>query len=104
MKRRDLIAPTLVLPFRSPAPTATGPRFIKGICSAVFTAGTPYSECFRQVRNAGFDAVEVRMEDRGVSVLNSESATREEEFMTASEHAVGGGVVGFKDQCMFQQG
>jgi L-ribulose-5-phosphate 3-epimerase len=65
MKRRDLIAPTLLLPFCAPALAATGPRFIKGICSAVFPAGTPYSECFRQVRNAGFDAVEVRMEDRG---------------------------------------
>lgn len=44
---------------------ASAPRYIKGLCTAVFPTGTPYAECFRQARNAGFDAVEVRMEDRG---------------------------------------
>ncbi|MEO7651645.1 MAG: sugar phosphate isomerase/epimerase family protein [Bryobacteraceae bacterium] len=66
MNRREAIARTTALlsPCAVAAP-AHGPRFIKGICTAVFPTGTPYSECFSQARNAGFDAVEVRMEDRG---------------------------------------
>src|SRR5262245_18321258 len=46
----------------------------------------------------------VRMPDSGDSVLHSESSAGEEEFMAASEHAVSSRVVGFKDQCSFQQG
>lgn len=59
MTRRDLIAQAPVL-FQ-----AAAPRFVKGLCTAVFPTGTTYAECFSQARNAGFDAVEVRMEDRG---------------------------------------
>ena len=66
MRRRDLMARAAALiPACTTAFSASGPRFIKGICTAVFPSGTPYAECFTQARNAGFEAVEVRMEDRG---------------------------------------
>ncbi len=38
---------------------AAEPRFIKGICSNIFAAKTPLEECFRQAKNAGFDAIEI---------------------------------------------
>jgi L-ribulose-5-phosphate 3-epimerase len=36
------------------------PRFIKSICSVIFPEGMPMAEKFRQVKNAGFEAIEVR--------------------------------------------
>ena len=38
---------------------AAGPRFVKGICSTIFPAKMPFEECFRQAKNAGFDAIEI---------------------------------------------
>ena len=49
----------------APLMSAQSPRFIKSICSAVFPSGTPYPECFRLAKNAGFDAIEIRMEEKG---------------------------------------
>jgi hypothetical protein len=39
------------------AAMAAEPCFVKGICSAVFPAGTSHSDCFRLASNAGFDAI-----------------------------------------------
>jgi L-ribulose-5-phosphate 3-epimerase len=39
--------------------TESPKRFIKGICAGIFPSGMPLAECFRQARNAGFDAVEI---------------------------------------------
>jgi L-ribulose-5-phosphate 3-epimerase len=36
-------------------------RFIKGICRGVFPKGMPLLECYRQAKNAGFDAIECPM-------------------------------------------
>jgi hexulose-6-phosphate isomerase len=36
-------------------------RFIKSVASVVFPPGLPLAECFRQARNAGFEAVEIRL-------------------------------------------
>jgi len=55
MTRRQLLAAGGV----AAAAPAAGPRFIKGICSNIFPAKTPLEECFRQAKNAGFDAIEV---------------------------------------------
>lgn len=63
MTRRRFAAATFASALLKPA--AARPqtsRFVKGICSAVFPAGTPYADCFRVARNAGFEAIEIRME------------------------------------------
>jgi len=60
MTRREMLAAAA-----APLLAAPAARFTKSICSAVFPSGTPYPECFRLARNAGFDAIEIRMEDRG---------------------------------------
>ena len=60
MNRRELLACAT-----APLLAAAGTRFTKSICSAVFPAGTPYPECFRQAKNAGFEAIEIRMEEKG---------------------------------------
>ena len=60
MTRREILA-LAAAPLLEAAPA----RFTKSICSAVFPAGTPYPECFKLARNAGFDAIEVRMEEKG---------------------------------------
>ena len=49
----------------APLFAAPAARFTKSICSAVFASGTPYVECFRLAKNAGFEAIEIRMEDKG---------------------------------------
>jgi hexulose-6-phosphate isomerase len=49
----------------APFLAASGARFTKGICSAVFPSGTPYAECFRAAKDAGFEAIEIRMEEKG---------------------------------------
>ena len=57
MTRRDLLA-------IAATQSVNGEResiYRKGICSAVFPAGTSYVECMRQARNAGFEAVELRV-------------------------------------------
>src|SRR5687768_17126068 len=57
MTRRDLFA-------IAAAQSVKGVRdsgYVKGICSAVFPAGTSYVDCMRQARNAGFEAVELRV-------------------------------------------
>lgn len=46
-------------------------RFIKGICWAIFPEGTPLAEVFRQSRNAGFEAIEIRLHTEGEVTLRS---------------------------------
>lgn len=36
-------------------------RFTKGFCAALFPSAMSYVECMRQVRNAGFDAIELKV-------------------------------------------
>ncbi len=61
MTRRDLI--TLPALYAQPADRSS--RFVKSICSVIFPQGTPYAECFRLARKAGFEAIEIRMEEKG---------------------------------------
>jgi L-ribulose-5-phosphate 3-epimerase len=44
----------------TPAVGASG-RFVKSICSVSFPEQAPLAECFRLAKNAGFDAVEIRL-------------------------------------------
>jgi L-ribulose-5-phosphate 3-epimerase len=57
MNRREFLSAAAL------APAAGGPRFTKSICSVIFPTGTPLPECFRRAREAGFDAIELRMGD-----------------------------------------
>ena len=57
MNRREFLAAAAL-----PA-AATGARFTKSICSVIFPQGTPLPECFRRAKDAGFDAIEIRMAD-----------------------------------------
>jgi hexulose-6-phosphate isomerase len=59
MTRREILVAGGPLLAAAPA------RFTKSICSAVFPAGTPYPECFKLAKNAGFQAIELRMEEKG---------------------------------------
>src|ERR1051325_5258711 len=60
MTRREILALA-----GAPLAAAASARFVKSICSAIFPAGTPYAACFKLAKNAGFDAIEVRMEEKG---------------------------------------
>lgn len=55
----------------APLMGAAGPRFVKGICWAAFPKGASFVECMRQSRNAGFDALEIRMDTEGEITLRS---------------------------------
>jgi len=57
MNRREFLAAAAL-----PA-VPNGPRFTKSICSVIFPTGTPLAECFRRTKDAGFDAIEIRMGD-----------------------------------------
>jgi L-ribulose-5-phosphate 3-epimerase len=57
MRRREFLAVAA-----APA-LAAGPQFIKSICSVIFPSGTPLPECFQRAKNAGFDAIEIRMSE-----------------------------------------
>jgi L-ribulose-5-phosphate 3-epimerase len=52
------------------------PRFIKSICSVIFPGGMPMEEKFRQVKNAGFEAIEVRFGDEISPSLSADDAKR----------------------------
>ena len=56
MTRRDFLAVAAT----SAAPAAEQ-RFRKGFCAALFPANMSYLECMRQVRNAGFQAIELSL-------------------------------------------
>lgn len=45
------------------AAQTSGGRFIKSICRVNFPKQMPLAECFRQAKNAGFDAIEVPMQE-----------------------------------------
>ena len=55
MNRREF----LFAPLAASAQTAS-PRFIKGICSTIFSNSMPLAEKFTAAKNAGFDAIEIR--------------------------------------------
>jgi hexulose-6-phosphate isomerase len=57
MNRREFLAAAA-----APA-IPNGVRFIKSICSVIFPQGMPLAERFRLAKDAGFDAMEIRMSD-----------------------------------------
>src|SRR5207244_2001229 len=57
MNRREFLATAA-----APAFARSG-QFTKSTCSVIFPPRTPLPECFRQAKNAGFDAIEIRMGD-----------------------------------------
>src|SRR5260370_36511535 len=57
MRRREFLAVAA-----APA-LAAGPQFIKSICSVIFPPTTPLPECFKRAKEAGFDAIEIRMNE-----------------------------------------
>lgn len=57
MTRRTVLAMAAA---QIPVP-AQEARFIKGFCAALFPASMPYVESMRQVRNAGFQAIELKV-------------------------------------------
>jgi L-ribulose-5-phosphate 3-epimerase len=63
ISRKEFIVCALGSALASQANAAKPPesRFVKGICRAIFPASMPLDECFRQARNAGFDAIELPM-------------------------------------------
>jgi len=57
MNRREFLAAAAVPAFTS------GARFTKSICSVIFPQGMPLAQRFRLAKDAGFDAIEIRMGD-----------------------------------------
>ena len=51
------------------ATTFAQPRFVKGICSAIFPSKMPYADQIARAKNAGFDAIELPM--RGELSMNA---------------------------------
>jgi L-ribulose-5-phosphate 3-epimerase len=52
------------------------PRFVKSICSVIFPDSMPYAEKFRQAKNAGFEAIEVRFGNEIPSSLSAQEVKR----------------------------
>src|SRR5438105_12225944 len=58
VSRRHALAAGLAWSARA----AERPRFVKGVTSSVFPAGTPYADCIDRAANAGFEAIEIRLD------------------------------------------
>lgn len=67
MLRRHLLA-------GAPSALATSPRFTKGVCWAAWPVGTPNGQCIVQAAQAGFRALEIRVEATGELSLASTEA------------------------------
>jgi L-ribulose-5-phosphate 3-epimerase len=63
MTRRELLAAGPAAAGAAQA-IASGPRFVKSICSVIFPPQTPLAESFERAKNAGFDGIELRMGDQ----------------------------------------
>lgn len=62
INRRQFSAAAAATALAGLAPAQTpDSRFIKGVCRVNFPKEMPLEECFRQAKNAGFDAIEVPM-------------------------------------------
>ncbi|HWQ53749.1 MAG TPA: sugar phosphate isomerase/epimerase family protein [Bryobacteraceae bacterium] len=57
MNRRELFT----LAGGAALPAFSGPRFRKGIWCMAFSRNMPYAECFRQLRNAGFEGMDLQL-------------------------------------------
>ncbi len=79
MNRREFLAAAAV-----PA-IAAGARFTKSICSVIFPQGTPLAECFRRAKDAGFDAIEIRMGDE----VGLDSTPEQMKQLAAESHKAG---------------
>lgn len=51
-------------------------RFIKSVCHSIFAPGTPLAQQFRQARDAGFQAVEIRLGGELTAASSKEDAER----------------------------
>jgi L-ribulose-5-phosphate 3-epimerase len=51
-------------------------RFIKSICSVVFPPSMPLPECFQRAKEAGFEAVEIRLGDQITFATSTEELKR----------------------------
>lgn len=63
-------------------------RFIKGICWASWPAGTPYADCLAAASQAGFRALEVRVELKGELSLSSTPADAARVARAARSHGM----------------
>lgn len=70
MTRRDFLAAA------GAATVASSSRFVKGFCAALFPPEMPYAECMRHTKNAGFDAIELRLGRAELSFDCSTDAAR----------------------------
>jgi len=57
MNRREFVAATAGAALAAPP----AGQFIKSICAVIFPSTMSYAECFRQAKNAGFDAIEIQL-------------------------------------------
>lgn len=78
---------TLALVTGVPLAAAPPQRFIKGVTSSVFPAGTPFAECVARAAQAGFEAIEIRLDPKEFLYIHStlEDAERLAEI-AASKH------------------
>jgi hexulose-6-phosphate isomerase len=63
MTRRELLAAVPAVAGAAQA-IASGPRFVKSICSVIFPPDMALAESFERAKNAGFDGIEIRMGDQ----------------------------------------
>jgi hexulose-6-phosphate isomerase len=61
MNRRGFLVSTFAMAHATMPAIAAPSRFTKSICSIIFPDDLPYTERFRQARNAGFDGIELRL-------------------------------------------
>ena len=85
MTRRDLFAGAAATGVLLGAPA---PTFRKGICSAAFPKGVSYADCVAQAANAGFAAIELRLEPGGELSLTSTRDQARRIADTARAHRV----------------
>jgi hexulose-6-phosphate isomerase len=70
MTRRDFLAAA------GAAAVPSSSKFVKGFCAALFPLEMPYADCMRQTKNAGFDAIELRLGRAELSLDCSIDAAR----------------------------
>lgn len=67
---------------------AASPRFIKGVCWAAWPVGTPYADCIAEAANAGFRAIELRVQSEGELSLSSTPVAAERIATVARSHGI----------------
>jgi len=82
MNRRQFITAAAAAPLMA---QPQSPRFIKSICSIIFPAQMPVDEKFRQAKNAGFEAIELRFGEEISPSLSADEVKR----LGAAAHQAG---------------